>query len=65
MEKLMQEIIEYAESRGIKPATVLQYSTELGGSAWKKWLAGGHCELPTADKIRQYMADNPAKGGSK
>lgn len=61
MDKLISEIEEYAKARGIKPATVLQYGANLSGSTWAKWLEGrATCTMQVAEKLREYMADNPA-----
>jgi hypothetical protein len=55
MDHLIAEIEAYAEARGIKPATVLQYAANLSGKTWEHWLNGGQCQLSTAQKIRDYI----------
>ena len=56
----MQEVAAHAAANNIKPATVLQNSANLGGGVWAKWEKGASCSLNTADKIRAYIAANPA-----
>ena len=56
----MQEIEAYAAARGIKPATVLQYAVGLGGNVWAKWQSGASCQITTAERIREYIAENPS-----
>ncbi|HHX89639.1 MAG TPA: XRE family transcriptional regulator [Paracoccus sp.] len=58
----MNEIRRYACGRGIKPATVLQNAANLSGTTWEKWNAGAaSCSIRTADRVRAYMAANPAQ----
>jgi len=59
MEQLIAEIEAYADKRGIKPATVLQYAAGLGGGAWDRWRKGATCTFATAERVRKYMAENP------
>lgn len=54
----MSEVIEFADRRGIKPATVLQNAASLSGTTWEKWVKGGDCGLKTAARIRDYIAEN-------
>lgn len=60
----MAEIRAYADTRGVKPSTVLQRAAGYGGGMWKKWEAGAQCTLGTAETIRKYMRDNPSREGS-
>ncbi|PCJ75546.1 MAG: hypothetical protein COA53_06530 [Rhodobacteraceae bacterium] len=57
----MKQIEVYAASFGIQPTTVIQRGGGMSGSKWAAWLNGASCSMRTADKIRQYMADNPPK----
>lgn len=60
MEQLISDIKDYAERRGIKPATVLQMAAGYGGTVWAKWVAKtASCSLDQADRIRAFMRDNP------
>jgi hypothetical protein len=59
MEELIAEIEAYAAARGIKPATVVQYATSLGGGAFGKWKDGSSCTLKTAQEIRGYIKAHP------
>ncbi|MES2753807.1 MAG: XRE family transcriptional regulator [Pseudomonadota bacterium] len=60
MEQLIADIELYAARRGIKPATVLQTGAGLSGTTWDKWVAGSaSCTMPTADRLRAWMASNP------
>lgn len=62
MEQLIAEVRAYATLRDIKPDTVLQLAANLSGTTWKKWVDGkSSCTLKTMDRIRKYMADNPAE----
>jgi hypothetical protein len=60
MEKFMSEIRDYALAVGVSPSTVVQKAGVGGGLTWAKWEMGGSCSMRTADKIRAYIADNPA-----
>ena len=61
MEKFVSEIQAYAAAVGVKPGTVLQRAGGLGGKVWATWEAGtATCTLTMADKIRAYIAANPA-----
>lgn len=59
MEKLKQEILEYAVACGVSPTTVVQNAGAGGGHAWARWVRGGNCNVDTAEKVRNYMANNP------
>lgn len=56
----MDEIRAYAKACGLHPSTVVQRSGCGGGLTWKKWQSGGSCSMRTADRLRQWMLDNPA-----
>ncbi len=61
----MTEVRNYADARGIKPATVLQAAAGLSGTTWGKWEDGSQtCEMRTAERIRAFMASNPPKVGN-
>ena len=57
----MQEIVAFAATKKIKPATVLQYALNMSGATWAKWLDGTSCSMATAEKVRRYMADDVEK----
>lgn len=59
MEHLISQIEAYADRRGIKPSTVLQYAAGLGGNAWSGWKGGAQCTIATAEKVKKYMMENP------
>lgn len=61
----MQEIETYAAAVGVMPTTVLQRAANLGGNKWAVWLKGGSCSMRTADRIREFMANNPAPADVK
>ena len=61
----MQEIVDFAATKKIKPATVLQYSLNMSGGTWAKWLDGTSCSMATAEKVRRYMAAETDKNGTK
>ena len=60
MEQFIEEIRAYALSHGLHPSTVIQRAECGGGMTWANWLDGASCSMRTADKLRRYMADNPA-----
>ena len=63
MEQFIEEIRTYAQAHGLHPSTVIQRAGCGGGMTWSKWLNGKSCTLQTADRLRRYMADNPASEG--
>jgi len=61
MEQFMVEVRAYAERCNIAPTTVIQRAGVGGGGTWSKWADGsGSPTLRTVDRLRKYMADNPA-----
>lgn len=63
MEQFLQAVRDYAEADGVQPSTVLQRAAGLGGAVWRKWENGnGSPTLKTADRIKEYMRDNPPRG---
>jgi len=60
MEQFLAEIEAYAAACGLKPTTVVQRAGRLGGATWAKWQAGASCSMRIAERIRRYIADNPA-----
>ena len=63
MEDFIQEVEAYAAACGVLPATVVQWADCGNGQTWKKWLESRGPSLRTADKIREYIASNPADNG--
>ena len=61
MEQFMKEVEIYAAAVGVKPSTVVQNAVNSGGGKWNAWQKGGSCSMRTADRIRDYMAANPAR----
>jgi hypothetical protein len=59
MNQLMSEIRTYADLVGVSPSTVLQRAGAGSGTTWSRWEAGRSCTLNTADKLREWMVDNP------
>ncbi|WP_334061706.1 helix-turn-helix transcriptional regulator [Limimaricola cinnabarinus] len=60
MEQFMNDVRLYAEQMGVHPSTVVQRAAKVSGGAWARWEAGDASPtLRVADKIRQYMRDNP------
>jgi len=59
MDMFLAEVEAYAIACGLKPGTVVQRAGGASGVAWEKWKAGGSCSMRTADRIRDYMHDNP------
>lgn len=60
MDQLIKEVQDYSAGHGIHPSTVIQRAGCGGGKLWERWLGGASCTLNTADKLRAYMAANPA-----
>ncbi|MFV1753445.1 hypothetical protein, partial [Phaeobacter sp. JH18-37] len=57
--QLISEIEKFASLRGIAPATVT--SRAVGNSRlYRRLKDGKSCTLGVADRLRRYMADNPA-----
>lgn len=59
MDDLIKEIEAYCKAAGIAPTTFGRLSG-AGGTFISRLRAGGGCTMRTVEKIRQYMADNPA-----
>lgn len=56
----MQQVRCFADALNIHPSTVIQRAAQVGGNSWAKWEAGNSSPtLRTADKILNYIADNP------
>jgi len=63
MEKLINEIEEYATAFNVLPNTVLKRAANLSGRTWKLWKSGKSTPtFKTAERIRQYINDNPTEG---
>lgn len=64
MEEFLKEVRSYADALGVQPSTVVQRAAQVGGLTWAKWEAGtGSPTLKTADKIRDYIKNNPVPVG--
>lgn len=61
MDQFIAEIEAYAVARGIGPTSVIQYAVNASGAAWSRWKAGASCSVRTMDRVRAYMAANPAE----
>lgn len=59
MEQFLAEVKDYAAACGLKPTTVVQRAAGVSGAAWGRWESGGSCTLMTADRIREFMRNNP------
>lgn len=61
MEQFLDDIKTYADAVGRSPQHILRQAV---GASWLQWAAwaGGQSSptLHTVDKIRKYMANNPA-----
>ena len=55
----MNDLQAYAEACGKSPSTVIQAARCGGGATWRKWQNGASCSLHTAERLQDYMADNP------
>lgn len=60
MEQFLAEVEAYAAACGLRPTTVVQRAVGASGAAWRKWKSGSSCSLATADRVRDYIAKNPA-----
>jgi len=61
MDEFLDTIRAYADALGVKPSTVVQRAGCGGGLTWAKWESrAGSPTLLTADKILDYIANNPA-----
>lgn len=61
MEQFLEEITAYAAAVGRSPQHILRQAIGANWHQWKAWQAGQSSPtLHTVDKIRKYMADNPA-----
>lgn len=61
--QLISEIETFASSKGVAPATVT--SRAVGNSRlYKRLKSGKSCTLGVADRLRSYMADNPASNNT-
>ncbi|MCD9148498.1 helix-turn-helix domain-containing protein [Pseudophaeobacter flagellatus] len=57
----MADVRAYAAQFGITPSTVIQKAGVGGGGTWAKWESGdGSPTLRTVDRLRAYIAKNPA-----
>lgn len=57
----MQEIQDYAEAHGIKPATVLQKAAGLSGRTWEQWVSGKSSPtVRTVEKVRFFIQQEGA-----
>jgi len=65
MEKLIDEIESYAAAFGVMPTTIVQRGGGGSGSTWSRWTSGGSCTLRVAERMRKYMAENPAPSDCK
>ncbi len=62
MDQFLDEISAYASAAGLSPSTIVQRAGGLGGSHWKRWVAGKSApNLRTVDRIRAWMAANPVE----
>lgn len=62
--QLISEIERFASSKGVAPATVT--SRAVGNSRlYRRLKDGKSCTLGVADRLRQYMTDNPAPVGTR
>lgn len=57
--ELISEIEKFAERHGIAPATVTVRAV-ANSRLYHRLKAGGSCSMRTADRLRQWMADNSA-----
>lgn len=65
MEKLIEEIENYARLTNVKPNTVVAKAINQTYSRFDAWKSGdGSCSLTNADRIRRYMAENPPQDGA-
>ncbi|WP_044026737.1 hypothetical protein [Ruegeria sp. TM1040] len=65
MEQFLEEITTYAAAVGRSPQHILRQAIGANWRQWKAWKAGRSSPtLHTVDKIRRYMADNPAPADS-
>jgi transcriptional regulator with XRE-family HTH domain len=61
MEQFLSDIRAYARAHGVLPTTIVQRIGVGSGSTWARWESGKSSPtLKTVDRIRQYMAQNPA-----
>lgn len=59
MDNLLNEIRDYCDRVGIKPTTFGVYAAG-DGKLVKRLESGGQCLPRTVERIRAYIADNPA-----
>ena len=61
MEQVIAEVEAHATATGVSPQKVLRDAIGAGWGTWGKWKAGEQFpRMDTVDKIRGYMAANPA-----
>ena len=61
MEQFLSDLRTYAAAFGLRPTTIIQRAGCGSGGTWAKWDGGKSSPtLLTADRLRKYMADNPA-----
>ncbi|AUR12891.1 hypothetical protein PhaeoP48_02929 [Phaeobacter inhibens] len=64
MEQFLEEITAYAAAVGRSPQHILRQAIGANWRQWKAWKAGQSSPtLHTVDKIRRYVAENPAPAG--
>jgi len=59
LEKMLKKVEDYAERKGIKPSTVLQYAISAGSDRYAK-LVAGEVDMTSRliNRVNQYMRDN-------
>jgi len=61
MEQFLEDMRAYAKSVGRSPQHILRQAIGASWSQWKAWEEGQSSPtLNTVDRLRAYMADNPA-----
>jgi hypothetical protein len=61
MDQFLIDVRAYADAFGVKPSTVVQRATKLGGAAWSRWESRtGWPTLKTSDEIYRYIDEHPA-----
>lgn len=61
MEQFLSDLRTYADTFGVQPTTIIQRAGCGSGGTWAKWATGRSSPtMLTADRLRKYMADNPA-----
>lgn len=66
MEQLIADVEAHAAATGLSPKKILRDAIGASWGQWDKWTSGEMSPtMTTADRLRQWMADNPPKSENR